>query len=186
MNICRHLSKLAVVIGIFAASTLLHGQADAQTAGQATNLNIYKTVLDLQKRVLALQGVVAGVPSLAQPLTDILNDLAAIQTQLNALVDPAQENVRVTPPYISVGDAVSCAGVNVSGTTQTVRAQLIQLSGGMNLDSGAQAVPPGEAVSVGATPCATCYCKFTVVGGSRTAIRGDLLVLSPAVALPAE
>src|SRR5262245_18482099 len=120
----------------------------------------------------------------SNPIVDAIN-LLHMQVQgldrkitavQNALSAP-DSNVRFTP-YVNVfasGDLATCVVLNVSSETQTIRTELIILAGSPNLETELT-IPAGSGFTIGSSPCVICYCKFTVIGGSRTAIRGALQV----------
>ena len=130
-----------------------------------------------------------GNPTILQAVQAIQNTLASLGTTLpsigttlvafqNAVSPPSQENVRFTPPvFPSVSDFVTCEVVNVNRETRTVRLQLIDALGTVRQDSDNIPVGAGNARELrGLSPVPTVvmpvYCKFTVVDGSRTDIRG--------------
>jgi hypothetical protein len=169
------------------------GQARAQGSGKGPgNPSILEAVEDLQSSLNAIQSSLPDLTSLSTTLTAIQNELTGIQAQLESLSAPGQENVRFTPfvNVVSSADVAYCSLLNVSNTAQTVRAQLINLSGGANEDTNEVVLGAGQGVSTNVSACLTCYCKFTVVGGSRTAIRGAVQVVRPGqdekLAVPAE
>ena len=131
----------------------------------------------------------AGVPQDLQALTKVVQDgftavqnaLSNIQDSLNSLSAAGHSNVRFTPPALVDGisnDTASCRVVNVSDATQTVRAQLIRSDGTVQKDTGNIPLAAGKELetSIENLGFLKVYCKFTVVGGSRTDIRGTLAV----------
>ena len=163
------------------------------------------TVLVLVSMVttVAETGGAAGVPQDLEALTTVVkngfaaiqNALSDIQNSLNTLSTAGQSNVRFTPPvFVIFPDHVACEVVNVSGATQTVLVQLMKSEGTVLTSTGNVSLAAGHATQTdlfggpgsglgGAN--IHVYCKFTVVGGSRTDIRGSV-VITDKLALPAE
>jgi hypothetical protein len=118
-----------------------------------------------------------GNPTILQALQDL-------QNSVNALSAPQQANVRFTPPvFILAPDLGVCKVVNVSAVTQTVQIQARDAVGQVLFDSGNISLPSGQVVGpVVSGAGGNVSCKFTVVGGSRTDIRGALAVFLQASA----
>jgi hypothetical protein len=132
-------------------------------------------------------------------------------TQLPSLpLSPTtQANVRFTPPlFVQINNLATCDVSNVlSATTRdnqptrTVRIQIIDHGGRVRNDSGNFVLAAGAIQSTSffdnSVPNGI-YCKFTVVDGSRTDIRGSISVFNdlrtpdgvlnrfPYLSLPAE
>jgi len=127
-----------------------------------------------------------GVPQDLQALTTIVqngftavqNALRGIQDSLNSLSAVGDSSVRFTPPVASVTNSgrYVCFVVNVANASRTVRAQLIDgLDGTVLSDTSDVSLAPGHTYNTSEIGIASSvYCKFTVVGGSRTDIRGTL------------
>jgi hypothetical protein len=156
--------------------------------------------------LVVAQSGAAGVPQDLQALTTVgQNGFAAIQSALsriqNSLNSPTtaeHSTVRITPPVVVTSvpsrDVAICEVANVSATTQTIRSELIQPDGTV-LRQTQIPLPAGQ-IAIGPfangtrSPGLTVYCKFTVVDGSRTDIRGTLAVFngsaSDKLSVPAE
>ncbi len=122
----------------------------------------------------------------------ILQAVQNLQSTLNALsASTSLGNTRFTPSaFVLAPDMVSCEAVNVSAATQTVRVQLINGIGTLIGDTGNSSTAAGVTFGLAQAGSGLVYCKITVVGGSRTDIRGSLgfftLGSSQKLVLPAE
>jgi hypothetical protein len=129
-----------------------------------------------------------GNPTILQAVRDL-------QNSVNQLTARQQASVRFTPPvFIQTPDQGSCKVVNVTAVTLTVQIQSRDAVGAVLFDTGNISLGSGEVVgsvipSGGIGP-GHVSCKFTVVGGSRTDIRGALAVFqqgaSDKLSVPAE
>jgi hypothetical protein len=112
-------------------------------------------------------------------MTSLQNSVNALQASMNASIAPAQANVRITPVLGSSSHDVSCTVVNVSASTRTIRIENI----GVVVEPLVTTDPmsPGAIFAI-IRPDATgpFYCRFTVIDGTRTDIRGSIRVKSSA------
>src|SRR5262249_29173490 len=156
------------------------------------NPTILDAVKNLQSSVNALQ---SALTSLSSGLVTIKNELTDIQTDLSNLSTPDQSNVRVTPE-VHVGadpDQPSCKVVNVSAATRKVFVQMMDVAG-IDRSHFTFVMSPGDTNALfQAAPfiAGGHYCKFTVLDGLRTDIRGVITIFaaganSDKLAVPAE
>lgn len=92
--------------------------------------------------------------------------------------------VRVTPPFsIPVGGTVLCTAVSLSGAAHTVTIEVRDFAGNLvpftNANCSAAnpkstSVDPGEVSAIGCSGSGYRYCKFTIKGAGKSAIRGVL------------
>ena len=128
----------------------------------------------------------AGVPQDLQALATVVQNgfaavqhaLSDIQNSLNSLSAAGDSNVRFTPLVTTFSpDVASCLVVNVTNATRTVRIQPITILGGVLSDHQAD-LPAGVGQGESFVANGAVYCKFIVVDGSRTDIRGSLAISS--------
>ena len=127
--------------------------------------------------------------TILQAVQTVQNTLASLGTSLdslrNALSLSAQANARFTPPVSAFPtDSVECDVVNVSSLMRVVRLQLINNVGLVIADSNNFPLSAGNTNVLTLTSAGSdepIYCKFTVVDGSRTDIRGTIEVIQSGV-----
>ncbi|MFO1324242.1 MAG: hypothetical protein U1F15_09265 [Burkholderiales bacterium] len=92
-------------------------------------------------------------------------------------------NTRFTPPanVNAIGDIAGCQVVNVSAQPRTIHIELFDILGVIHDDYGSAVYAPGGGNSVGNRTVGFYYCKFTVVDGTRSDIRGSLSICTNAV-----
>jgi hypothetical protein len=114
-------------------------------------------------------------------LTSIQSDVTAIKSDTAAGTAAAQSTTRFTGKAIFRAGVLDCAAVNVVAEPRNILIQLISGSTGVvaTQDSGSIPTAPGASRSAGiASSFATgsFYCKFTVLNGIGSDIRGNLLI----------
>jgi len=139
------------------------------------------------------ESTAAGVQ---QPLEAIQQDITDLQNSVNNISAPDQSNVRFTPPVVVVPpDGVQCLVVNVTNVNQTVQVDLIRGPGSVIQSQIFPQTAPGNFDVIEEIPVsfgAVYRCRFTVVNGTRTAIRAVIAIRrtvgaeSDKVALPAD
>ena len=115
------------------------------------------------------------VQDLARVVAGLVTTTEAIETTVQTLATPNSTNVRFTPP-IFLGDAagILCAVSNVGDVEHQVRVEAIAGFGGAATMDFTITLKPGEAsAGSGGPPRGTYYCRFTVLDGVRSDIRGS-------------
>lgn len=117
--------------------------------------------------------------------------VVALQAGLAALTDPAQANLRYTPPmFVPDSSGMLCEVSNVDDVAHAVKVELIDGFTGLvsaTFVDGTIPLPPGQVwVASAGRPRGAYYCKFTVLDGSRTDIRASATVLAGGPTLAAE
>ena len=121
--------------------------------------------------------ILAAVKDVQSSIKDLKSALDAIQASIDDISQGASVNTRFTPPVdIASPDLASCVGVNVSSEPKTVQVQIINLSGVVAENFPAVVVQPGRGTGGGNRSGDFYYCKFTVVDGTKTDIRGAMSV----------
>jgi hypothetical protein len=150
-----------------------------------------------------LMAAAVSAPSAAPPaatvphqLQEIQQDITDLQNSVNNISAPDQSNVRFTPPVVVVPpDGVTCLVVNVTNVNQTVQVDLLRGPGSVIQSGIFPQTAPGNFDAIEEIPVsfgAVYRCRFTVVNGTRTAIRAVITIRrtlgneSDKVALPAD
>jgi hypothetical protein len=102
-----------------------------------------------------------------------------VQAAIAHVAAPDQANVRTTPPFpVTTSAGAECSLTNVSTTAHTVKTELID--GQSNVTKSTTASVAAGFIGVLQVPNISgqrYYCKFTVIDGSRTDIRGTAFVM---------
>ncbi len=122
-----------------------------------------------------------GNPSIVEAVQTLQTAINTLQTSVNALIaSTSQGNTRITPAAVAISpDTGICTATNVTDVPQTIHVQMIDGNTGVLLSengaNGQLIQPSRSAVAPNATNHRL-FCVFTVVDGSRNAIRGDLAI----------
>jgi hypothetical protein len=135
--------------------------------------------------VASAEAAAGGIPELLEKVlslvTSIQSDVTAIKSDTAGATAAAQSTTRFTAQVIFRAGVLYCGEVNVASQPRSVLIQVINGStqAVATQDSGSISTPPGGTRSVGiASSFATgsFYCKFTVLNGIGSDIRGNLML----------
>ena len=134
--------------------------------------------------------VFAQTPSILQILARLQASVDAVQASLDALSAPSEVNFRLTPPVLRFqGDegVSNCFVTNVSSATKNIRIQSLDRTGAVSFQNE-NPIAAGASFWFGVVNLEATRCKFTVLDGTRSDIRGSIVVKFPTgyASLPAE
>jgi hypothetical protein len=122
-----------------------------------------------------------GSSSIPDQLGQLITMLQSVQQSLDGLMDVAESNVRITPPTpfgLATSSAfLRCIAMNTSSEPRTVRIEVIDATSGQVMNPLTQTLPP---LTFGVTDIPKApgkgvfSCRFTVLDGTRSDIRGEL------------
>jgi hypothetical protein len=122
-----------------------------------------------------------GNPTILNAVTNLQDAVSKLQSSVDALIAVEESNVRFTPFVSDLSfDSYFCLATNVSAVSRDIRIQLIDVggAGGPVVRTDVTRTVPAGAGGVGVPfeSCTNCYCRFTVIGGSRRDIRAVMEV----------
>lgn len=123
--------------------------------------------------------VAAAVNAASPAFEEMEFDIGVLQTSVNNIIAADQSNMRISPPLtVGPGQPISCIVANVTSVNQRVRVEQLKWDGSVAFTFTHDPILPGQALPLtlqgDQNIIAPRWCRFVVIGGSRTAIRASI------------
>ena len=161
---------LLSAIGVSVSNEAL-AQGTSSVGNPALLAAIQKLQTDLQAQ---LNSLTTTVNSLTTTVNSLTTSVTNIQDSIDSVTATTDSNVRVTAPIPLVDDdTLLCAATNISATSKEITLEMIR-DGGQIMASFTAPVPSLLATAASKAVGAGGFflCRFTVLDGTRSDIRG--------------